>query len=104
MDAELVMLHVEPGPAEPGPRAAFFLHGMLEGLEVRHARLRSRLIEATGEVIPTILREARRHDLVVLTAHRKNLLSDLVLGTTAERVLRHAKVPVLTAPSKEPRR
>lgn len=104
LGAELVVLHVEPGPVEPGPRAGFFLHGMLEGLEVRHGgKLRSRLLEVSGEVIPTILREAKRHDLVVLTAHRKSLLRDLVLGTTAERVLRHAPVPVLTAPSKEGR-
>jgi nucleotide-binding universal stress UspA family protein len=102
LGAELVVLHVEPGRRQPGPRAAFFINGMLEGLEIRHGhKLRTRLLEVSGEVIPTILREAKRHDLVVLTAHRKSLLRDLVLGTTAERVLRHASVPVLTAPSKE---
>lgn len=105
LGAELVLLHVEPGRRQPGPRAAFFLNGMLEGLETRHGRkLRARLLDVPGEVIPTILREARRHDLIVLTAHRKSLLRELVLGTTAERVLRHAPVPVLTAPSKEGRR
>jgi nucleotide-binding universal stress UspA family protein len=104
LGAELVALHVEPARPSRGPRAGFFLHGMLEGLEIRHGhKLRTRLVEAAGEVIPTILSESKKHDLVVLTAHRKSLLHDLVLGTTAERVLRHAPVPVLTVPSKESR-
>lgn len=103
LGAELVLLHVEPekrADARPG----FFLRGMLESLDLgRGAAPRWRLVEAVGEPIPTILREAKRHDLVVLTAHRKSLLRDMVLGTTAERVLRHAPVPVLTAPSRERR-
>ncbi len=55
-----------------------------------------------SDVVRDILRAARGMDLVVLTAHRKSLLGDLVLGTTVERVLRHSRVPVLAVPA--PRR
>lgn len=102
LGAELTALHVEPAARPSGSRSSFLLRGLLESLRARHGgRLKTRLMEVSGEVIPVILHEAKRHDLLVLTAHRKSLLHDLVLGTTAERVLRHAPVPVLTAPSKE---
>ena len=42
---------------------------------------------------------AGRHDLIVLSAHRKSFLEAMVLGTTADRVLRHSPVPVLSIPS-----
>lgn len=104
LDAELVVLYVGATRGGGGPNPRFFLNGMLESLEIWHGhQLRARVLAVEGEPIPTILAEARRHDLLVLTAHRKSLLEDLVLGTTAERVLRHAPVPVLTAPSKERR-
>jgi len=41
-----------------------------------------------------------RHDLVVVGARKRSGLSELLLGSTAERVLRKASVPVLLA--KEP--
>lgn len=99
LDAELVLLHVAAAGARDGnPRPA--LDGMLERLpkELR-AKVRPRLILRGGDPIPVILAEAKRHGLVVLTAHRKSLLGDLVLGTTVERVIRHATAPVLAAPS-----
>ena len=43
--------------------------------------------------------EANRFDLVVVAAHRKPFWKDLTLGMTAERVLRHSPVPVLSIPS-----
>ena len=48
-----------------------------------------------------ILEEAvsGRHDLVVLSAHRKVFWKDMILGMTAERVLRHSPIPVLCIPS-----
>jgi len=99
LGAELVLLHVSPaGVREGNPR--FAINGMLERLpEELRARVRPRLILRGGDPIPAILAEAKRHGLVVLTAHRKSLLGDLVIGTTVERVLRHAPVPVLAAPS-----
>lgn len=52
-----------------------------------------------GKPIEEILTAARRCDLIVLVAHRKSLLKDLVLGTTVERVLRYSPAPVLSVPS-----
>lgn len=53
-----------------------------------------------GSPIKEILRACRSRDIIVLLAHRKSLLGDMVLGTTAERVLRHSRLPVLAIPSR----
>lgn len=55
---------------------------------------------AQSNVVGEILRASRGRQLVVMTAHRKSLLGDLVLGTTAERVVRLSRVPVLTVPAR----
>lgn len=99
LGAVLTVLHVAAaGGGGPNPR--FFLNGMIERLpKALKAAVRPRLVRRQGHPVREILAESSRHGLVALTAHRKSLLSDLVLGTTAERVLRHCGVPVLTAPS-----
>jgi len=99
LKAELVLLHVSPsGVKEGNPR--FAINGMVERLpDALRAQVRPRLILRGGDPIPAILAEGKRHGLIVLTAHRKSLLNDLVIGTTVERVLRHSPVPVLSAPS-----
>ena len=99
LGAELVLLHVSPAGAREGnPR--FFINALIERLPAElRAKVRPRLLLRGGDPIPDILAESRRHGLVALTAHRKSLLGDLVLGTTLERVVRHASVPVLAAPS-----
>lgn len=61
--------------------------------------VKPRVILRAGDPVREILLESARHGLVVLTAHRKSLLQDLALGTTAERVLRFSRTAVLTAPS-----
>lgn len=99
LGAELVLLHVSPpGVRQGNPR--FVINALLERLpkELRE-RARPRLILRGGDPIPAILAESKKHGLLVLTAHRKSLLGDLVLGTTVERVVRHADIPVLAAPS-----
>ncbi|WP_158287824.1 universal stress protein [Falsiroseomonas bella] len=50
-----------------------------------------------GDPFETILRvaEARSVDLVVLGEHRRRLLRDVFSGTTAERVIRYGRRPVL---------
>ena len=52
-----------------------------------------------SEPVREILRACRGQDLVVLAAHRRSLLGDWILGTTAQRVLRHSRIAVLTVPS-----
>jgi nucleotide-binding universal stress UspA family protein len=99
LGAELVLLHVSPlGKREGNPR--LFINGFLARLpSALRAKVRPRLLLRGGDPIPDILAESEKHGLVVLTAHRKSLLGDFVLGTTVERIVRHASVPVLAAPS-----
>ncbi len=52
-----------------------------------------------GNPVKEILRAERARDLVVLVAHRKSLLGDMVLGGTVERVLRYSRIPVLAIAS-----
>ncbi|MDE2142870.1 MAG: universal stress protein [Elusimicrobia bacterium] len=99
LGAELVLLHLTPpGKREGNPR--FFIDSLVARLPpALREKTRPRLLLRGGEPIAGILAEARRHGLVVLTAHRKSLLGDLVLGTTVERVVRHSPTAVLAAPS-----
>lgn len=96
--AKLTLLHVTQDPARGVKQAAemrrmikLLPKGLVDAVDVR-------VIVRSGNVVETILRTARSHDLVVLVAHRKNILEDIVLGTTVERVLRHSESPVLSFP------
>lgn len=99
LGAALLILHVvEPGARRRSPRG--IIETRLSSLPAALLdKLRPRIIVRNGKPIEVILEESRRHGLLVLTAHRKSLLGDLVIGTTVERVMRHAAVPVLAAPS-----
>lgn len=98
LGATLTVLHVAAPGRGANPR--FFLNGMLALLPAKlREAVRPRVLLRAGDPVREILKESRRHGLVALTAHRKSLLSDLVLGSTVERVLRHSRVPVLAAPS-----
>lgn len=55
-----------------------------------------------GGAVDSIIEEAPRHELIVLAAHTKGLLSEAVLGTTAEQVLRRSMTPVLCVPAEVP--
>jgi nucleotide-binding universal stress UspA family protein len=61
--------------------------------------VRPELEVRVGNPVKEILLAGHDRDLVVLVAHRKSLLGDLVLGATVERVLRHSRIPVLAIPS-----
>lgn len=54
-----------------------------------------------GDAREHIIREANsgRFGLVVVSAHRRPFSSDVVLGSTVERLLRHSLIPVLAFPS-----
>lgn len=96
--ARLTAFHVgEPGGS---PNPEFRLHNLLSRLPQKvRAACRPEITAVQGKAREEILKAAARHDLVVLTAHRHSLLTELVLGTTVERVLRHSSVPVLTVPA-----
>lgn len=97
--AELAVLHV-CADARLAAGALFSLHAMIERLPASlRAQIKPRALSRVGSTLSEILEEAAHHGLLVLTAHRKPLLADLVLGSTVERAIRHSAVPVLTAPS-----
>jgi nucleotide-binding universal stress UspA family protein len=84
-----------------------------EDLEARLApmadRLRSRGFEVEVRIqdggavdVITSLAEARGSDLIVMSTHGHSALVNVLLGRTAQRVVQHAKCPVLTV--RPPRR
>lgn len=96
LDAELVVLRVfEPGKDRARDRASLRRLGSL----LRGARwsLKTR----AGDAREKIAREADsgRYGLLVLSAHRRPFSTDVVLGSTVERALRHSRIPVLAIPS-----
>ena len=62
-------------------------------------RTRCSFVFGSVQLLERILDAIGKHSLVVMTAHRKGLVRDAVLGSTAEQVLRRVRVPVLTAPA-----
>ena len=56
-----------------------------------------------GVASQEIVRYAAEHaiDLIVVASHGYGPLRQLLLGSTAERVLHHAPCPVLVVPSKD---
>jgi nucleotide-binding universal stress UspA family protein len=81
---------------------AEFMHGARRELErvVERAfgrrRPRLTLTAAIGDPAQTILREGRRADLIVLSTQGRTGLAHFVIGSVAERVVRHSARPVLT--------
>lgn len=59
--------------------------------------VRCRAVVTTGEAFDGILRVAEEQsaDLIVMGSHRKQLLRDIFVGTTIERVIRTGPFPVL---------
>jgi len=53
----------------------------------------------SGRVEDALLEHGEKAGLVVVGAHSREQLRERVLGTTADRVLRHSKVPVLLFPA-----
>ncbi len=113
-DAELHLVHVlqdfvamvpEPGLAYPPP--GNFMEEMLEAAEKHMARLP----ESIGIEIPNVVRETRQGppfleiiryakendiDMIVMGTHGRSGLVHMLLGSTAEKVVRKSPCPVLT--------
>jgi nucleotide-binding universal stress UspA family protein len=60
-----------------------------------HDEVRVRTILAQGEPYAEMLRRSARADLVVVGRHGRRAFRDLLVGSTSERVVRHAIVPTL---------
>lgn len=101
LGARVTLFHVASDAA--GVAAARRDLGLVVGKRVSPVIVEVKV--AGGRAVPRIVEEAARHELVVLAVHRKGILRDAVLGTTAEQVLRRSSTPVLCVPaSLEPRR
>jgi nucleotide-binding universal stress UspA family protein len=82
------------------------LKARVAALSAKRRGAEPKIVVRTGDPQRAILEETRfgGHDLLVMAAHHKAFWEDLVLGTTAERVLRHCEIPVLSLRSQERRR
>ncbi len=104
LGASLKLLHVVSPPDVPDSQALEGIDRLLGRMvmslpeDLRRAVRPSRHV-AFGNPAREIVAEAERHGLVVMVAHVRRLFKDAVMGTTAERVLRHSRTPVLTVPS-----
>lgn len=101
-NAELVLLHVvdDDQPqnlVEIESREAQRYLEELTGSMVELRDLGCRATVITGDAFNGILQAAKQHsaDLIVMGAHRKQLLRDIFVGTTIERVIRTGPYPVL---------
>ncbi len=119
LDAELVLLHV--APAEPewvgwGPGPASVRTAVATDLRSQHRTTqhladelraggleRVKALTVQGPTAETILAQAAMLDasLIVLGAHHRGVIRELVVGSVARQVLRHTTRPVLIVP--EPR-
>lgn len=108
--AELVLLHVvvpypsmpEMGPidAETVQEARASLAKVVEHLPA-DVHSQNRLVTGMADV--QIVQEAERceADLVIIATHGRSGLARVLLGSTAERVVRHAHCPVLVVREQE---
>jgi len=110
-DAKIVLLHVAQLPASCAINAPPDVEKMMS-LARRSVEGTARLIPpeiareqlvrfGTEDTVHTIVREARKAgaDLIVIATHGYSGLKRVLLGSTAEGVLRHAPCPVLAVRS-----
>ncbi len=103
LGARLDVLHViEDARSQAVMQGAF--EDLAAALPPYFADKKPRFLEGAGDAAKRIVLVGSDYDLIVLSAHRKRLMKDVVLGATAERVLRHSSAPVLALPdAEEPR-
>lgn len=73
-----------------------------EALGPRARRVTCRAV--LGEAVPSICDAAKHADVIVMTTLGRSGLAHLLIGSVAEKVVRHAPVPVLTLRAPAPRR
>lgn len=95
LGARLTALHVSVDPISGG-NALLRLRRLKETLPAG-ARCEERIV-FDEDVARGIRRASAKHDLIVLTAHKRSVLEDVLLGVTAEKVLRSSSKPLLVVP------
>jgi nucleotide-binding universal stress UspA family protein len=102
LGARLDVLYVGPG----GENRRVLLEELRAHVAALLGKSRGGRVErvALGDPRAAILAMVRRggYGMVVLSAHRRPFSSDIVIGGTVERVLRHCAIPVLAVPSGAP--
>ena len=97
LGARLTALHVNIDPIWGG-NALMRLHRLTETLPAAlRARCEDRVV-VDEDPSRGIKKASAKHDLVVLVAHKRSALEDVLIGTTAERVLRISQKPLLIVP------
>jgi nucleotide-binding universal stress UspA family protein len=95
--AQLVVMHAEEDGRSPSASQKQLCEGLPSDLKGR-----CNLVEVTrsGNAAEQILLAAREHnvDLITITARHRRLLDFSVIGTTTEKVMRHADGAVLVFP------
>lgn len=83
--------------AEHVEGAEHYLDDVARRLRGRGHRDGSAEVHVSAEVAPTILRHAAEHeaDVIAIATHGRGGLRRLLLGSTADKVIRAARVPVL---------
>jgi nucleotide-binding universal stress UspA family protein len=111
--AKIILLHVAQLPASAPAEAALnvdeIVHASRESLEemaasISAALLRDKLVRmGTQGVVEDIVAAARNlsADLIVISTHGDGRLKRALLGSTAEKEVRHAPCPVLVVRRKE---
>ena len=105
--ARLTVLHVVDAPVYGGTGALKGARHMLADAVNRipaslRVSARPKTAITVGKPAEEIANAARTEDLVALVAHRRGFLEDSLLGTTAERLLRHCQTAVLALPAGAP--
>ncbi len=110
-DAKITLLHVRPVPYYPAeiggfPAAVPTSEPLTEKLKLRleadvtrliPPEMHERTVFRVGSAFDEICKAARKigADLVIIATHGHTGLKHMLLGSTAERVVRHAPCPVL---------
>ena len=99
LGARLTALHVHVDPiwnGNPQHKLAQLIEQLPSGIRENCQPL---LETGESDAMRGILKAGARHDLIVLVAHEKAPVKEMILGTTAERVLRHSPASVLVVPA-----
>lgn len=95
LKARLTALHVNLDPIWGG-NALMRVRRLVESAPAG-ARCESSVV-VDDDAAHGIKRASAKHDLIVLVAHKRSAIEDVLIGTTAERVLRTSRKPLLLVP------
>jgi universal stress protein A len=97
-DAELIVLYVGQGAEHENGMFRKHLHDFSRYSEMlSQNKARTLFTVEHGEPAATILEYAKEHhaDMIILGSHGTTAITRLLVGSTAEAVLRHAACPVV---------